>query len=46
MTTNNGAQAGQPLMENIGHFIVFKHVMSNLIRLLGVLKLEVSVQII
>lgn len=30
---NNWAQAGQSLMENIGHFIVFKYTVSNLLRL-------------
>ena len=40
MTPNNWAHAGLSLMENVGHFIVFKHMMSDLIRLLRVLKLE------
>lgn len=46
MTPNNWAHAGLSLMENIGHFIVFKYTMSDLIRLLRVLKLEESVEII
>lgn len=32
---NNWAQVGQSLMENIGHFIVFKYTVSNLLRLWG-----------
>lgn len=46
---NNWAQVGQSLMENIGHFIVFKYTVSNLLRLWGgegFLKLKMSIQII
>lgn len=43
MIPNNWAHAGLFLMENIGHFIVFKYIMSYLIRLLNVLKLEGSI---
>lgn len=43
MTPNNRAHVGLSLVENIGHFIVFKYMMRDLIRLLKVLKLEESV---